>query len=88
MGEKHTRDRHITGQRMTGVILHPLAEVGVGMFVPVVIGGRQLVVDLKRGGERRHRQQQCHQQQCNARPECACSVSRNHECPRSPGTIL
>lgn len=57
MGEEHARNRHVTRQRMTGVILHPLAEVGVGMFVPVVIGCRQLVVNLQRGGERSHREQ-------------------------------
>ena len=69
MGEKHTRDRHITGQRMTGVILHPLAEVGVGMLVTVMISSRELVMDLQRSGERRHRKQERHQQQCDDRTD-------------------
>ena len=43
---------------MAGVILHPLAEVGVGMFVPIMVGGRQLVVDLQRRSKRRHREQE------------------------------
>mgnify|MGYP003476554944 CR=1 FL=1 len=30
------------------VMLHPLAEVGIGMFVPVVVSRRQLVMDILR----------------------------------------
>ena len=42
---------------MAGVILHPLAEVGIGMLMPVVVRRRQLVMDLQRRGKRRHREQ-------------------------------
>lgn len=81
MGEKHTRDRHITGQRMTGVILHPLAEVGVGMFVPIMVGSRQLVVDLQRGGKGRHREQHTDKQQRNDRAGFLMCTMTKHERP-------
>ena len=42
---------------MAGVILHPLAEVGIGMLMPVVVRRRQLVMNLQRRGKRRHREQ-------------------------------
>ena len=47
----------VTGQRVAGVVLDPLTEVGIGMFVAVLVGSRQLVMDLQRRGERRHREQ-------------------------------
>jgi len=43
---------------MARVVLDPLAEVGIGMFVAVMVGGSQLVVNLQRRGERRHREQE------------------------------
>ena len=42
---------------MDGVVLHPLAEVGIGMFVAIVIGARELVVDFESHRERRHAEQ-------------------------------
>ena len=42
---------------MAGVVLHPLAEVGIGMFVAIVIGARELVVDFESHRERRHAEQ-------------------------------
>ncbi|HET9962294.1 MAG TPA: hypothetical protein VFQ34_08175 [Nitrospiraceae bacterium] len=36
--------------------LHPLTEVGIGMLVTIMVGRREVVVDLQRDGERRHRQ--------------------------------
>jgi hypothetical protein len=38
-------------------MLYPLAEVGVGVFVPIVIGSRQLVMDILRHGKRRNGEQ-------------------------------
>lgn len=34
------------------MVLDPLAEVGIRMLVAIVIGGRQLVVDILRDGKR------------------------------------
>ncbi len=81
MGEKHTRDRHITGQRMTGVILHPLAEVGVGMFMSVMIGRRQLVVNLQRGSEGRHGEQEARDEQRDHRAGFVAGTMTKHDHP-------
>jgi hypothetical protein len=40
------------------MVLDPLAEVGVGMFVTIVVGGGQFVVNLQRRGKGRHREQE------------------------------
>ena len=56
---------HITHQGMAGVILHPLTEVGLGMFVAVVVGRRQRVMDLQGRGEWRHREQHASKEQGN-----------------------
>jgi len=63
---------------MTGMILDPLAEVGIGMLVAVMIGGGQFVMDLQRGGERRHRQQESHQKQGDGRTESHGGVTGQH----------
>ena len=42
---------------MARVILHPLAEVSIGMLMAVVVRCRQLVMNLQRRGKRRHREQ-------------------------------
>lgn len=34
------------------MVLDPLAEVGIGVLMAVVIGSRQLVVDILRDGKR------------------------------------
>jgi hypothetical protein len=39
------------------MMLDPLAEVGVGVFVPIVVGSRQLVMDILRHGKRRNGEQ-------------------------------
>jgi hypothetical protein len=39
-------------------MLHPLAEVGIGMFVPIVVRRRQFVMDILRHGERGNREQE------------------------------
>lgn len=48
---------------MASMILHPLTEVGIGMFVAVVVGSRQLVMDFQRCGKRRHREQHAGEEQ-------------------------
>jgi ribosomal 50S subunit-recycling heat shock protein len=40
------------------VVLHPLAEVGIGMFVPIMVSRRQLVMDILRHGKRRNSEQE------------------------------
>jgi len=40
------------------VVLYPLTEVCIGVFVPIVVGSRQLVMDVLRHGKRRKGQQQ------------------------------
>ena len=39
-------------------MLDPLTEVGVGVLVPIVVGRRQLVMDILRHGKRRKSEQQ------------------------------
>jgi hypothetical protein len=36
-------------------MLYPLAEVGVGMLVPIVVSRRQLMMDILRHCKRRNR---------------------------------
>ena len=43
------RDIEIDGPRR--MVLDPLAEVGIGVLVAIMISGRQLVVDILRDGE-------------------------------------
>ncbi len=40
------------------MMLNPLAEVGIGMFVPIVVSRRQLVMDILRHGKGRNGEQQ------------------------------
>ncbi|MEO8046230.1 MAG: hypothetical protein ABI684_03015 [Nitrospirota bacterium] len=39
-------------------MLYPLTQVGVGVLVPIVIGSRQLVMNVLRHGKRRKGKQQ------------------------------
>jgi hypothetical protein len=39
-------------------MLHPLAEVGIGMLVPIMVGRRQLVMNVLGHGERSNGQQE------------------------------
>jgi hypothetical protein len=43
------------------MVLHPLAEVGIGMFVTIRIGGSQFVMDILRHREWCNRDQQQNQ---------------------------
>ena len=40
------------------MMLYPLAQVGIGVLVPIVVGSRQLVMDVLRHGKRRKSEQQ------------------------------
>jgi len=40
-------------ERPGGVMLYPLAQIGVGVLVSIVVGSRQLVMDVLRHGKRR-----------------------------------
>jgi len=51
------QNRRAIIQRSGGMVLHPLAEVGIGMLVAVVIGCRQLMVHILRNGKRRQPEQ-------------------------------
>lgn len=88
-GQKRARGRNVTGQRVTRVILHPLTEVGIGMFVAVVVGSRQLVMNFQRSRKRRHREQHAGEEQGN-RPSgfdlCVTMNHRNSESRRSLAT--
>ena len=48
---------NINIERAGRVMLYPLAEVGVGVLVPIVVGRRQLVMDILRHGKRRNGEQ-------------------------------
>ena len=41
-------ERNINIKRPGRVMLYPLAEVGVGVLVPIVVSRRQLVMDILR----------------------------------------
>ena len=44
-------------ERSGCMMLYPLAQVGIGVLVPIVIGSRQLVMDVLRHGKRRKSEQ-------------------------------
>jgi hypothetical protein len=57
--QQGTDGRNVSNKRMPGVELNPLAEVGIGMLMPVVVRRRQLVMDSQGSRERRdHNQEQ------------------------------
>jgi len=45
--------RNIKIQRSCRMVLHPLAEIVIGMFMAVQIGGGQFMMDILRNGKRR-----------------------------------
>ena len=51
-------ERNADIERAGRVMLHPLAEVGVGVLVPIVVSRRQLVMNILRHGKRRNGEQQ------------------------------
>lgn len=73
------RPRNIDIQRPGRMVLDPLAEVGIGVLVTVVVGGRQLMMHILRDSERRDCQEQQHEhgtQAEGAGPQQTCR-SRN-----------
>jgi hypothetical protein len=48
---------------MASVVLYPLAEVGIGMFVAIVISAREFVVDFEGHRERRHGEEHAGEEQ-------------------------
>ncbi len=50
-------ERRAIIERPGRVMLNPLAEVGVGVLVPIVVSRRQLVMDILRHGKRRNGEQ-------------------------------
>jgi hypothetical protein len=39
------------------MMFYPLAEVGIGVFMPIMVGSCQLVMDILRHGKRRNSEQ-------------------------------
>jgi hypothetical protein len=50
-------------------MLHPLTEVGVGVFVPIVVSRRQLVMDILCDGEWGNGEQEEHESDCHTASE-------------------
>lgn len=65
---RHEGDQrgNVAGKGLPRMVLDPLAEVRVGMFVAVVVGRGQLMVHFERGRKWRQRQEQGHQGQSQA----------------------
>ena len=62
-----------------GMVLNPLAQIRGRMFMAIVVGGRQLVMDFQRGGKRRQdnqHQSHCHSatQLCSGEERCLDSM--------------
>ena len=62
-------------ERTGCVVLYPLAEVGIGMLVPIVVSRRQLVMDILRHSERRNGEQEEDQTDRQAAPQKAGQTS-------------
>jgi hypothetical protein len=61
------------------MVLDPLTEVGIGVFVAVVIGRRQLVVHILRDGERgQSKQDDDHPQGDDATEQRGCLARSEH----------
>ena len=65
------KERSAVIKRAGRVMLHPLAEVGVGVFVPIVVSRRQLVMDILCHGKRRNGKQQEDKADCHSAPKNA-----------------
>ena len=75
--------RNVGDKRMTGVVLNPLAEIGIGMFMSVVVRRRQFVMNGERGRKRRNRHQEQRQRQRNRCPGLD-SAMHTGECDGKP----
>jgi hypothetical protein len=47
-------------------MLYPLAEIGVGVLMPVVVGSRQLMMDILRHRKRRNGEQEQDKADCHS----------------------
>ena len=66
-----SEERSAIIERAGRVMLHPLAEVGVGVLVPIVVSRRQLVMDILRHGKRRNGEQEEDESDCHGAPKNA-----------------
>ena len=57
------------------MVLDPLAEVGIGMFVTIVVSRRQLVMNVLRHGKRRNGEQQQDKAERHSAPKSAWQTS-------------
>jgi hypothetical protein len=62
-------ERSAVIKRAGRVMLHPLAEIGVGVLVPIVVSRRQLVMDILRNGKRRNGEQKEDKADCHSAPK-------------------
>jgi hypothetical protein len=70
------------------MVLDPLTEVGIGVFVAVVIGGRQLMVDILRDGERSQAEQNDNHPQRDEPAEQRCRLERTEHQNRLVNTLV
>ena len=72
---KYGRDGgHFAHQRMTGMVLNPLAQVRIGVLMPVMIGRRQVMVNGQCRGKRRNQDQQQRDRERNHRASESCRM--------------
>ena len=65
------KERSAVIKRPGRVMLHPLAEISVGVLVSIVVSRRQLVMDILRHGKRRNSKQQEDKADCHSAPKNA-----------------
>jgi hypothetical protein len=56
-------------------MLYPLTQVGIGVLVPIVVGSRQLVMDVLCHGKRRKSEQQYNKAERHSAPKNAGQTS-------------
>jgi hypothetical protein len=75
-------------QRPRRMVLDPLTEVGIGVFMPVVIGRRQLVVHILSDGERSQPEQDDDHPQRNEPAEQRCRLRCTEHQNRLVSTLV
>ncbi len=72
---KYGRDGgHFAHQRMTGMVLNPLAQIRVGMLMAVMIGRRQVMVNGQCRRKRRDQDQQQRDRERGHRASESCGM--------------
>jgi hypothetical protein len=56
------------------MMFYPLAEVGIGVFMPIVVGSRQLVMDILRHSKRRNGEQEQDKADCHSALKGRCRM--------------